>query len=290
MIDLDLVAMEINRRLGSTFRVHVNGNPLIDRIGLGVEVVMSAQRTPFSIKNVDSETMEITLEIWSNCETAEKRTKVLHDLSEILGHSTGVLESAEIGEDEKYKNYDYAMFFEIQQPMSPPQVDMGVFRQLLILRGNILISGQVEGAVMSNNIFTYLTSSETDGEGNPYRGYLPALSFAGSTEYGSENYRNVNSSVSDVEQVAEVWTAEITALLLNRPFDSYLSKRLQLVKNYSDGNEHERVNRMNEVFTLERILPDYTYSKRMKLLGGNIVEQAGAFAQIKLTFQEITDG
>ena len=268
--------------MGSAFRVHINCLTYQDDAE-GTDVILKASRVPFAISNVDSETLTLDLEFRTRCDTAERRAAVLRDINVLMGRTTGTLEDEGVV-------YDYSLYFELAQPYGPPEVDMGTFKQDLGASGNMLLTAREGGAVVSNSITTFLWTNEPGKDGRTLRGFLPTISVTSSLDFGAESYRPLNDKLPRSEQFAYSSAIEVTALFLNRELDSFLSRRLQLVERFREEQSTKtRDIPFNDVWTLDRVFPGYSYSKQVILGGGTMIEQAGAYAQYRLSLLEVPD-
>ncbi len=270
LIELKWVSMAINEMLGPKFRVSTQSKVKIESDGR-TEVVLFADRIPFAVDGIGSETLNISLEIYAKVNNNTERDEVLAGLNAVIGHKDGTITTDE------GKTYNFASFLEfIIKPSGPPVVDTGQFMHMLNITGTMLVSDAEHGAIIANHVFTKLT---VNMNGEEISGFIPTLRVDANLNFASESVATGNKNTLDVMHNARSVTREISAILLNRPLDMVIVRAITQV---TDGFE------LNEVVTIERIYPAFTIKSRCKLLTGTLTESAGAYITYTLGFQDIS--
>ena len=158
------------------------------------------------------------------------------------------------------------------------QVDINASRRhLLNITGTMLISNVETGAVVSNSIFTQLYIGNPDDE-NTVRGFIPTLAVDTSINFSSETSPTGNNNTADTYNIVRNCNISVSALVLNRPLDNVIIKIIYLIQNNFGIND--------EIY-VRRIFPTFEVIKKCRLIGGELIEQAGAYMQYKLSLIEV---
>lgn len=270
LIELKYVARALNELVGADFRVIVNGSTSISQDSK-TEILMQATRIPFAVTGIGSETLNISLEVWAPAQNPKVRDKTLSMLNKLIGHKSGSIETTEA-------NYTYASFLEFGRPIDVQQVDINASRRhLLNITGTMLISNVETGAVVSNSIFTQLYIGNPDDE-NTVRGFIPTLAVDTSINFSSETSPTGNNNTADTYNIVRNCNISVSALVLNRPLDNVIIKIIYLIQNNFGIND--------EIY-VRRIFPTFEVIKKCRLIGGELIEQAGAYMQYKLSLIEV---
>lgn len=270
LIELKYVARALNELVGPEFVVIVNGSTKPEMAGR-TEILLQATRIPFAVTGIGSETLDISLEIWAPAQNPQQRDGMLAALNNLIGHKGGEIETPE-------ETYTFASFLEFGKPIDVQQVDMGATRKhLLSITGTMLVSNIETGAVISNAVLTQLFIGDPTDEAT-VRGFIPTLNVSTAVNYASETVPTGNNNTADTLHNLQGCNISLTSLILKRPIDDAVLRIVQLSQ---EGYG------LNSVMYVRRIYPSFEVTKKYRLLGGEIAEQAGAYLQYKLSLQEV---
>lgn len=267
MIELQYLATEYNKLLGtSDFAVYLNTNKVPDDTNPKTICTLTALRMPFAISDAKSETINITITcdlIVSDTETRDRRLSMIKD---ILGWTAFQINTPE-GE-----TYNCDSFLE-QQPASSPRVDTGVMIQQIVISGTCLVADVSAGAVVSNRVKTFINDEE-----------ITIVSASPTLQKGTDDVLELSGNVSLTElyEISRTNSSEYTILFRGSSIDKTFIKIIE-------GETDE----LNQTYTVKRVYPfgpDYTITNTMKLIGGSITQQAGAFLLYRVTLQKVKGG
>lgn len=261
MIELQYLATEFNRQFGADdFEIHLNSNVRPDDSNPRTICTMLAQRVPFALRDVDSETLQLTFTfdlILSDLATRDSRLSIIKNM---LGWRSFQVQTPD-GEV-----YNVDSFLE-QQPADLPRYDTGVTIQQIVVTGTGLVAAASLGALVSNRIATYI-----DGVPVKVISAQPGLS------KGSDNILDLSgdSTLTEIREISRQPSLQLTLLYMGSSVENTL---LHLIEDDS-GDE------LNQLFTVTRVYPAFTSTKQMKLVSGVIIEQAGAYLTYQLVLQK----
>lgn len=266
MIELQYLATEYNKLLGtSDFAVYLNTNKVPDDTSPKTICTLTALRMPFAISNAGAETLNITITcdlIVSDTETRDRRLSMIKD---ILGWRAFQIKTPE-GEI-----YNCDSFLE-QQPPSSPRVDTGVMIQPITVSGSCLVANAGLGALVSNRVKTFINDME-----------ITVVAASPSLQKGTDDVPDLSgdTSLTELREISRTNTAEYSVLFCGSEIDKTFIK---IIEGETDG--------LNQIYTVKRVYPfnpDYTITNAMKLTGGSITQQAGAFLLYRLIFQKVAE-
>lgn len=260
MIELQYLATEYNKLLGtSDFLVYLNTNKTPDDTNPKTICTLTGTRLPFAISDADAETVNVTITcdlIASDTETRDKRLSMIKN---ILGWTAFQIKTPE-GE-----TYNCDSFLE-QQPPTNPRVDTGVLIQQIVVTGTCLIADAKDGGIVSNRVKTYINDEE-----------VILIAGNSSIQKGTDNNFNLSgeSTLTDLDEISRACTAEYTILYRSQEIDKVFVAAIE-------GETEE----LNQIYIVRRVYPDFEVEQRMKLTGGSVVYQAGAFLLYRITLQK----
>lgn len=261
MIELQYLATEFNRQFGADdFEIHLNSNVKPDDTNPRTICTMTAQRVPFAIQGVDSETLQLTFTfdlLLSDLALRDKRLALIKDM---LGWKSFQVQDPEGGV------YNVDSFLE-QQPADLPRYDTGVVIQQIVVTGTGLVASASLGAVVSNRITTFI-------DGSPVK----VLAANPGISKGSDSIFNLSgeSTLTELREISRQPSLQLTLLYTGTSVENTL---LRIIED-EEGEE------LNRLFTVRRVYPAFSTSKEMKLTSGVIIEQAGAYLTYQVTFQK----
>ena len=266
MIELQYLATEYNKLLGtSDFLVFLNTNKIPDDSNPKTICTLLALRMPFAINDADAETINVTITCDLIASDTEIRDKRLAMIKGILGWVGFQIHTPD-GEI-----YNCDSFLE-QQPSGNPRIDSGVMIQQITITGTCLVSNAQTGALVSNRIQTFINDDEVKRVlGTP------------TIQKGTDDVFNLSdtTSLTELFTISRTNTVEYTILYRGLDIDKTFIKILE-------GETDE----IDQLFTVKRIYPwnpDYTFTNTMKLTGGNIIHQAGAFLTYHIILQKVEE-
>lgn len=263
MIELQYLATEYNKLLGtSDFLVYLNTNKIPDDTNPKTICTFVGTRLPFAIADADAETLNVTITcdlIVSDTATRDKRLAMIKD---ILGWISFQIKTPE-GE-----TYNCDSFLEQQPPLSP-RVDTGVMIQQIVVTGTCLVANAGSGAVVSNRVKTFIDDEE-----------VSIIAATPSLQKGTDDNFNLSgdSTLTELDEISRAVTAEYTVLYRGKTVDKGFIK---LIEGGTDA--------LNQIYSVRRVYPDFEIEQSMKLTGGSIVHQAGAFLMYRINLQKVED-
>lgn len=270
LIELKHIARALNELVGPDFVVAVNGFTESEKQGR-TEILLQATRIPFAVTGIGSETLDVTLEVWANAQNSEMRDETLAKLNNLIGHKSGEIETPDAV-------YTFASFFEFDKPKDVQQVDIGAARKhLLDIKGTMLVSNATTGAIIANTVLTQLYVGEPDAAAT-VRGFVPTLLIETSLNYASETVPTGNNNTANTLNSTQACNISLSALALKRPLEDALLRIIQLAQ-AGFG--------LNDAVYVRRIYPTFEITKKCRLIGGKITEQAGTYLQYSLSLQEV---
>lgn len=265
-IDIKHIARAFNYALGEDFLVYEKGGKTEISDGK-TECTITAQRRPFVVNGVDSETMTLTLTFYVDISDKTARSKVINRIIALTGFKTYALS---VGE----KEYNMATYLNYEGG-GTPLVDSSRFRQDVTLTGDILVTSVDGGGVFATDNLTYMRlSTEED------KSYIPATEIKTQLGYQSETTSVGNDITPDIVHTSQASILQITAIFLKRNIDRTLFKWCALAESSIDNFVY-----LTRVFAGEEIA-----EKQYKVISGTVVEPAGAFCSYQLNVQEVKNG
>ena len=263
MIELQYLATEFNKLLGtSDFLVYLNTNKTPDDTNPKTICTLVGTRLPFAIADADAETINVTITcdlIVSDTETRDMRLSMIKG---ILGWQSFQITTPE-GE-----TYNCDSFLEQQPPLSP-RVDSGIMIQQIVVTGTCLVANATSGAIVSNRVNTFIDDEE-----------ITLVSGTPSLQKGTDDNFNLSgtSTLTEMDEISRAVTAEYTVLYRGKDIDNAFIKIIE-------GNTAS----LNQIYTVRRVYPGFEVEKSMKLTGGSIVHQAGAYLIYRINLQQVED-
>lgn len=265
-VDIKYIARAFNYALGEGFLVYEKGGKTEISDGK-TECTITAQRRPFAVNGVDSETMSLTLTFYVDISDKPARSAAINRITALTGFKTYTLNV----DDKEYSMATYLNY----EGGGTPIVDMSRFKQDVTLSGDILVTSVNGGGVFATDNVTFMRLS-TDAE----KVYIPATEIRTQLGYQSETASIGNDVTLDVMHTAQTSVLQITAIFLKRDIDKTLYKWCALAESSIDKYVY-----LTRVFAGEEI-PE----KKYKVISGVLVEPAGAFCSYQLNLQEVRDG
>ena len=261
MIELQYLATEFNKLLGtSDFLVYLNTNKTPDDTNPKTICTLVGTRLPFAIADADAETINVTITcdlIVSDTETRDRRLAMIKG---ILGWQSFQIKTPE-GE-----TYNCDSFLEQQPPLSP-RVDSGVMIQQIVVTGTCLVANASSGTIVSNRVNTFIDDDE-----------ITLISASPSLQKGTDDNFNLSGAgtLTEMDEISRAVTAEYTVLYRGKDIDKAFIKII----------EGETAS-LNQIYTVRRVYPGFEVEKAMKLTGGSIVQQAGAYLFYRINMQQV---
>ena len=259
MIELQYLATEYNKLLGtSDFLVFLNTNKIPDDANPKTICTFVGLRLPFAIADADAETINVTITcdlIVSDTETRDKRLAMIKD---ILGWKSFQIVTPE-GE-----TYNCDSFLEQQPPLSP-RVDSGIMIQQIVVTGTCLVANAASGAIVSNRVYTFIDDEE-----------LTLVSATPAIQKGTDNNFNLSgdSTLTELDEISRAVTAEYTVLYRGKDVDKAFIKIIE-----------GETGTLNQIYTVRRVYPGFEIEQAMKLTGGSVIHQAGAYLMYRINLQ-----
>ncbi len=265
-IDIKYIARAFNYALGEGFLVYEKGGKTEISDGK-TECTITAQRRPFAVNGVDSETMSLTLTFYVDISDKVARSAVISRIVALTGFKTYTF-------NVDNKEYSMATYLNYEGG-GAPLVDSSRFRQDVTLAGDILVTSVNSGGVFATDNVMFMRLS-TDAE----KTYIPATEIKTQLCYQSETSTTGNGITPEIIHTAQTSILQITAIFLKRDIDRTLYKWCALAENSIDNYVY-----LTRVFADEEI-PE----KKYKVISGVVIEPAGAFCSYQLNLQEVKNG
>ena len=270
MIDLVYIAKAINDLLGENYKVIPNAN-----VGVSIDgkqkVTLTATRTPFSIKEIDSESAQIYLETLLCVDNPIQRDKGVEGLRKITGYKSVSIDTQD-GE-----NYVIALYLDLDAPTASPYISAGKYYQRHTLSGTALISNSKTGGLIASQVLTKLTLHDAE-EDKDYTAFVPVTAAETSLIFSTENAPCGSDNVFEPKQSGRGRTYAINCVFLNRDFD------MKLIKIFNSDFDFA----INQDITLEKFFDsNLSFKTTCRIIDGKLQEQAGQFLSYSLTLQEV---
>lgn len=266
LIKLEYLAGLLNDMLGARYSVTVDSRTYVND---KVPCVLQATRVPFAIDSINSETLDIELYLYLNVDNDRIKCEQLAEINNILGSHSGEIVT---GESEGNKRFRYHMFLNGNKPVTEPAYDMGFDCASYVVTGTALISDITDGGVMSNDVITEVSDRPFE-DADAIQGELAVLNCETDTGNVMENLVILNSSLLVPYVKVHGTTISLSALAMNRPIDELL---IDTIYDFNTA----------KTFYVRRTARDKSITKTMKLINGKVLDQAGAYRQYQLLFQE----
>ena len=263
------LALKIQEMLGENYRVNVNCdiNPSSNKI----QAVLYPTRKPYKIEGINSEVIEIYIELYMPVLIQEKKEQILAHVNRALnGYRKGIMTSN--GEE-----FSFFSFLDFIRPLQAPVVDTGTMMQLIALTGSVLITGN-DGAVASNEIKTSITLFPDNSE----RSITQEIEVLSATP---ENTVEPESPLMSREKKAKSFSKTQS----NHYTYVFLLMKDKFCKAIVEGLYGEDCFELNQPFQITEVYPfwnDLTIVKDCVLVSGSISRNAGAFATVTMTFHD----
>lgn len=289
LIDLDALASYYNEVLGASFVVKANCIPIPlqdDR----TTCTLYAARVPFSIADVRSETLTLTLNFRVAWFPENERKKTLEEMKRLLGYQRFVIregitkrslsekqnaksgkEIFEIKDDKILKTFNCTSFLEMPQPVGVPEIDCGKTVLDMQITGTVLVTDADGGAVMSNDVVTYAKLVGSNAAPVP----LPIVYSSTNEGFNVENQVGTGAEMQIPVPLTAQGGLTIQALYLARDFE----KRLLVGVKKKEQKQIE----ITEVYDT-----NLTVTRIYNVLSMSEAKQAGAYMQYTLELQAYT--
>ncbi len=267
-IKIEDVAKIYQDLLGHAYNVQVNN--ILQYTDNKIQACIYPTRRPYKVKGINSEVLEIYIEIYIPVKQREKQDTILNHINNsINGLKEGEFES--VGDA-----WSFCSTLDFTRPLVPPQIDSGNICQLITLQGNVLVSAS-DGAMLLNDFEQTLIIEE---ENETTTGVLRVLKDDLNVENEPEQVFLCNEKMGGAYNKTQLSGKSITILLMNDP----LCKRLVLAM------EKIRPFHQNQIVEVETSIKKWGESHISKYILGNISRNgiAGAFSQITLTLLPIS--
>lgn len=267
LIDLEYIAKLFNEYLGNDFIVRVDSST--DIIPNKTMCTIQADRVPFSVSSIESETLDIALTAYLNVDTEIIKNKQLKRLNDLIGTHEGVIEVVDNGETMRYR---YHVFINGNKPITDPAFDMGMDCASYQLTGTMLISAEVGGGVMSNDLEVRMSLSPIteDNTGEPLAVIL--LDIEPNTMLENRYKSNHLALRPIIKANAKTYTMQV--IMIGHSIEQAILDELE------NGL-------YNRIFYLQRNINGKCINNAVQLINGKISYQMGAYAQYTLCFQEV---
>lgn len=244
---------------------------------------LQVNRIPFAIEGVDCETMNIVLALAPVINTTLQKDKVMSDVKKLLGYVSGVVIQNYEDTNGNIKDtvtYKVKSFLELTRPINPPSLGADM-RTEYTLQGSLLVSKVGSGALMSNDVETYIYD-RNPSQGGAVGGGVAVLACMTDLNKTVDAPMKVNTYKAVPNTLAQSTSYGLQLLYLGSPIEKILIQHINLL-----GTEYA----LNRTYWLKRVIPttDSTVEvlKEVQLVAGKLTEQAGAFAQYSITLQEV---
>ncbi|MCI8733279.1 MAG: hypothetical protein HFE29_02955 [Clostridia bacterium] len=289
LIDLDALASYYNEVLGASFVVKANCIliPLQDD---RTTCTLYAARVPFSIADVRSETLTLTLNFRVAWFPENERKKTLEEMKRLLGYQRFVIreeitkrslsekqnaesgkEIFEIKDDKILKTFNCTSFLEMPQPVGVPEIDCGKTVLDMQITGTVLVTDADGGAVMSNDVVTFAKLVGSSAKPVP----LPIVYSSTNEGYNIENQVGTGMEMQIPVPLTAQGGLTIQALYLARDFEKQLLIGLK--------NKARKQIEITEVYD-----SNLTVVRIYNVLSFSEAKQAGAYMQYTLELQAYT--
>ena len=269
------LAVKFQDLLGENYRVSVNCdiNPSADK----VQVVLYPSRKPYKIEGINSEVIEIYVELYMPVLIQETKEQILAQVNKALnGYRKGKI----ISNGEEFKFFSFLDFI---RPLQAPVVDTGTMMQLIALTGSVLITGQ-NGALVGNEVETsFIFNPEKPEE--RLEGKVEVLSSSFSLVKEPESPQMASSKVAKAFNKTQVYSYSFTLLLLK---DEIGERMLKGVRNILPFELNERVD-IKEVYPPFKGVDNLEIENQCVITGCQMDRNAGAFTTVNFTFQDKLD-
>ena len=150
-IDIKYIARAFNYALGEGFLVYEKGGKTEISDGK-TECTITAQRRPFAVNGVDSETMSLTLTFYVDISDKVARSAVISRIVALTGFKTYTF-------NVDNKEYSMATYLNYEGG-GAPLVDSSRFRQDVTLAGDILVTSVNSGGVFATDNVMFMRLSD----------------------------------------------------------------------------------------------------------------------------------
>lgn len=266
------LALKIQEMLGENYRVSVNCdvNPSANE----VQVVLFTTRKPYKIEGINSEVMEIYIELYMPVLIQEKKEQILAQInSKLNGYRKGKI----ISSGEEYKFFSFLDFI---RPLQAPVVDTGTMMQLIALTGSVLITGS-NGALAGNEVETSFIFNPDNAE-TRLEGKVEVLSSSFALVKEAESPQMASSNIAKAFNKTQVYSYSFTLLLLKNKIGERILKGVRNIQPFE----------LNERVDIKEIYPPFTGVDNLEIenqcviTGCQLDRNAGAFSTVNITFQD----
>lgn len=268
-VNIEDIAKVYGDLLGHNYCADVNSN--FNFTGKKIQVCIYPTRTPYKVRNINSEVIQIAIEIYMPVTYTAQRDAILNHINKsINGLQEGEFES-------NGDTWSYCSTLDFTRPLMAPMVDSGQFMQLVSLQGQILVSAS-DGAMLLNDIKHELTIDEVDENGviTTTYGELKVLEDDTSSQNEPEATLMCNEAFASAYNKTQSSSMSINILLMNDNLCKRLVKAIERIEPFDK----------NQIFKLDTTYKKWDLKSSQEYILTSAVRsgRAGAFSVISLTF------
>ena len=238
-----------------------------------VPIILYVTRMPYKINNIDSETLQIGISSYVECENETNYLEQIKRISKIIGFNVISFTS----QKRTYKMYSYIDF---SRPLTDPVVDSGKFMQQLNLSGTCLVQG-VNGALIGNEVTTKLVFNPLANDGSLIEGQIQVLDSTTQLVKVAESAQMANELVAKGINRSQLHSYSYTILILKNKICERIFKGIKGIEPFA----------LNERVDLKESYPamtddSFSLIKNCVLTDAQLAINAGSFVTATITLQE----